>query len=114
MAVLRGTLYQLLLQNQNSGKHALVHWNVTAGKEFEKVSVLWKICTPCCDDPGLGDVICVLDALDGYEAKNRGQLLIWLTQYIESHQSGSININFYLRVALRSVLLTYWKALLIG
>ena len=96
VALLRGVLYQLLLQNQDLVKHALVHWNITAGKTFEELSVLWKICTACFDDPCLGDVICVLDALDECEAQDRGQLLTWLTQFIGSHPPGSTNIKFFL------------------
>jgi hypothetical protein len=96
VALLRGLLYQLLLQNQDLVKHALVQWNVTAGKTFEELSVLWKICTACFDDPGLGDVICVLDALDECEAQDRGQLLTWLIQFVKSHQPGSTNIKFLL------------------
>ena len=50
VALLRGVLYQLLLQNQDLVKHALVHWNITAGKTVEELSVLWKICTACFND----------------------------------------------------------------
>ena len=96
VALLRGVLYQLLLQNQDLVKHALIHWNITAGKTFEELSVLWKICTACFDDPCLGDVICVLDALDECEAQDRGQLLTWLTQFIGNHPPGSTNIKFFL------------------
>ena len=94
--LLRGLLYQILNRNPSLFKHAQVHWKRTAKRAFEELSLLWRICTACFDDPLLENAVFVLDALDECAAPDCEHLLTWITQYHENRPAGLTQIKFFL------------------
>ena len=94
--LLRGLLYQILNRNPSLFKHAQVHWRRTAARAFEELSLLWKICTACFDDPLLENAVVVLDALDECAAPDCEHLLTWITQYHENRPTGLTQVKFFL------------------
>ena len=94
--LLRGLLYQILNRNPSLFEHAQVHWKRTAARAFEELSLLWKICTACFDDPLLENAVFVLDALDECAAPDCEHLLTWITQYHESRPAGLTQVKFFL------------------
>lgn len=77
VALLCGILFQIFHHRQNLSIHALTSERHTAGKAVEDASLLWRICTACFDDPLLGELVCIPDALDECQASERDQLMKW-------------------------------------
>ena len=96
VALLRGILFQIFRHRQNLSVHALTSWSDTAGKAFEEASVLWRICTACFDDPLLGELVCILDALDECQASERSQLMKWIAQYFRNRPPNTNRVKFIL------------------
>ena len=96
VALLRGILFQIFHHRQNLSTHALTSWRDTAGKAFEEASVLWRICTACFDDPLLGEMICILDALDECQTSERSQLMTWIAQYFKNRPPNTNCVKFIL------------------
>ena len=96
VALLRGILFQIFHRRQNLSTHALNSWRDTAGKAFEEASVLWRICTACFDDPLLGEMVCILDALDECQTWERSQLMTWIAQYFRSRPPNTNCVKFIL------------------
>lgn len=94
--LLRGLMYQILDRNPSLFKHAHVHWKRAAAMAFEELSLLWRICTACFDDPILENAVFVLDALDECAAPDCEHLLRWITQYFTSRPGGSTQVKFFL------------------
>lgn len=94
--LLRGLLCQILSWNPSLFKHARVHWQKRAEGAFEELSLLWKICTACFDDPLLETAMFVLDALDECATPDCEYLLRWITQYFTSRPAGSTQVKFFL------------------
>ena len=93
VALLRGILFQIFHHRQNLSIHALNSWRDTAGKAFEEASVLWRICTACFDDPSLGKLVCILDALDECQPSERSQLMKWITQYFKNRPPNTNRVK---------------------
>ena len=96
VALLRGILFQIFHHRQNLSTHALTSWRVTAGKAFEEPSVLWRICTACFDDPLLGELVCILDAVDECQTSERSQLMTWIAQYFKNRPPNTNRVKFIL------------------
>ena len=96
VALLRGILFQIFHHRQNLSTHALTSWRETAGKAFEEPSVLWRICTACFDDPLLGELVCVLDAVDECQTSERRQLMTWIAQYFKNRPPNTNRVKFIL------------------
>ena len=94
--LLRGLLYQILDRNPSLFKHAQVHWKRTAEMAFEELSLLWRICTACFDDPLLENAVFVLDALDECAAPDCEHLLTLITQYHRNRPAGLTQVKFFL------------------
>ena len=94
--LLRGLLCQILSRNPSLFKHAQVHWKRTAEGAFEDLSLLWRICTACFDDPLLENAVFVLDALDECAKPDCEYLLKWVIQYFTSRPAGSTQVKFFL------------------
>ena len=94
--LLRGLLFQILNRNPSLFKHAQVHWIRTAERAFEELSLLWKNCTACFDDPLLENAVFVLDALDECAAPDCSHLLTWITQYHVYCPAGLTQVKFFL------------------
>ena len=94
--LLRGLLYQILNRNPSLFKHVQVHWKRTAERAIEELSLLWRMCTACFDDPLLENAVFVLDALDECAAPDCEHLLTWITQYHENRPAGLTQVKFFL------------------
>ncbi len=93
VALLRGIIFQIFHHRQNLSIHALTSWRDTAGKAFDEASVLWKICTACFDDPLLGELVCILDALDECQPAERSQLMKWIAQYFKNRPPNTNRVK---------------------
>ena len=96
VALLRGILSQIFHHRQDLSIHALTSWRDTAGKAFEEASVLWRICTACFDDPLLGELVCVLDALDECQTSERSQLMKWIAEYFKNRPPSTNRVKLIL------------------
>ena len=96
VALLRGILFQIFHHRQNLSTHALTSWRDTAGKAFEEPSVLWRICIACFDDPLLGELVCILDAVDECQTSERSQLMMWIAQYFKNRPPNTNRVKFIL------------------
>ena len=94
--LLRGLLYQILNRNPSLFKHAQVHWSSMAERAFEELSLLWRVCTACFDDPLLENAVFVLDALDECAAPDCEHLLTWISQYPKNRPAGLTQVKFFL------------------
>ena len=92
--LLRGLLYQILNRNASLFKHAQVHWKRSAKRAFKELSLLWKICTACFNDPIMGNAIFVVDALDECATPDCEHLLRFITQYFTSCPAGLTQVKF--------------------
>lgn len=95
-ACLRALLHQLISQNGSLVQHALPmfqHW----GKNFAHASFreLWAIFMAMVEDPGAGNIICLLDALDECDKVERPKLISSIQRFCSAdQQSRSHNLRF--------------------
>ena len=55
-----------------------------------ELSVLWEVCCECFDDPRIGNVVCIVDALNECESSSRSQFLRLLKEYKIRSKEGKI------------------------
>ena len=79
--LLRAVLYQIIRSKPPLIIYAVTEFRQKGLRAFEELSILWRICTQCFDDPILGNTICILDALDECVTPGRNQLLRYLSEY---------------------------------
>ena len=96
VALLHGILFQIFHHRQNLSIHAITSSRDTAGKALEEASVLWKICAACFDDPSLGELVCLLDALDQCQPSERSQRMKWVTHYFKNRPPDTNRVKLIL------------------
>jgi hypothetical protein len=90
-AILRGLMYQLLRQHPNLGHYAAKGLNKqNIEQTLSSFGALWDIFTKMLGDSGLGDVFCVVDALDECDDDSRFLLTRHLFQFIQAKKSSNL------------------------
>ncbi|KAI9857467.1 MAG: hypothetical protein M1813_008217 [Trichoglossum hirsutum] len=80
-AILSGLLHQLFCANHLLIRHAMRHFDTKSSKMVTGMTTLWDILRTASTDPGAGNIICVIDALDECEAVSRRDLIRWFVDY---------------------------------
>lgn len=91
-SLLRGILHQLLEANHHLIIHSLRFFETRGNAILEEISSLWNIIRSCFDDPDLGNIVFILDALDECEPSERNQVLRWMMEYFVSSRKKNIKI----------------------
>ena len=86
-AILRGLLLQLLRQRPVLFKHIQPSFDISRDDLFINFHSLWRVFISVVQDPGVGEVFCLIDALDECEKESRQLLLTNLTKQFGRHEN---------------------------
>jgi hypothetical protein len=89
-ALLRGLMFQLIKRHphlRNGGIRCLEEENYL--QTLSSFGQLWKIFITMVDDAKVGDIVCVLDALDDCDETSRSELLKKLLAFIRDRPANS-------------------------
>ncbi|KAJ5549391.1 hypothetical protein N7513_006625 [Penicillium frequentans] len=68
-------------------KHALPRYKANGDSLVTNFPELWRILVACATDPGVGEIICVMDALDECEKESAHQIIETLHDFYSSDQA---------------------------
>ncbi|KAL9071941.1 MAG: hypothetical protein Q9161_003873 [Pseudevernia consocians] len=86
-AILRGLLLQLLRQRPILFKHIQSQFNEARDRLFTNFHAMWRIFVSIAQNPEVGEICCLIDALDECEEESRQLLLTNLEKLFCSQQS---------------------------
>ena len=90
-------LHQLIMQQPHLYRYTKEDFRTKSDKFLIDLDALWNIFLKVSEDPSLGEVICVLDALDECREASRKALiakLVQLFRYRDSINKGRPNVKF--------------------
>lgn len=93
-AILRGLLLQILRQRPVLFKHIQPSFDMSHDGLFETFHALWRNFVAIVNDPDLGEVCCLVDALDECEKDSRQLFLVEFTKFYCSQKSKSPFVKF--------------------
>ena len=93
-SILRGLLLQLLRQRPSLFKHIQSDFSMSGDSLFTNFDALWRILDCILEDPEVGEVYCLIDALDECEKKSRRRFLANFTELFCSQQSKKTVFKF--------------------
>ena len=93
-AILRGLLLQLLRQRPVLFKHIRPKFKISRDTLFTNFHSLWRVFISVVQDPGAGDVYCLIDALDECEKESRQLFLKSLTTVFGLQQGKTTSVKF--------------------
>ena len=93
-SILRGLLLQLLRQRPILFKHIQTEFEVERDRLFTNFRSLWTIFVSIIQDPEVGEVCCLIDALDECEKESRQLFLTAFKELFVSQQSEKTYVKF--------------------
>ena len=93
-SILRGLLLQLLRQRPILFKHIQTDFDMSRDSLFTNFHALWRIFVSIIQDPEVGEVCCLIDALDECEKESRQLFLTVFTKLFVSQQSKKTYVKF--------------------
>ena len=93
-AILRGLLLQLLRQRPMLFKHIQAEFDTSRDNLFTNFYALWRIFVGIVQDHGVGEVYCLVDALDECEKESRQLLLKSLSKLFGPYQNRKTSVKF--------------------
>ena len=94
MTVLRGLLLQILRQRPVLFKHIQTSFDMSGNRLFTNFHALWRIFIAIVNDPEVGELCCLVDALDECERDSRELFLVEFTRLYCSQKSKSPLVKF--------------------
>ena len=93
-AILRGLLLQLLRQRPILFRHIQSQFDTARDRLFTDFHAMWRIFVSIAQDPEMGEICCLIDALDECEQESRQLLLTNLEKMFRSPQSEKAFAKF--------------------
>ena len=93
-AIIRGLLLQVLRQRPILFKHIQESFEMSRDSLFTNFHALWRIFVAIVNDPEVGEVCCLVDALDECEKDSRQLFLFGLKELYCSQQSNIASVKF--------------------
>ena len=93
-AILRGLLLQVLRQRPILFKYIQESFEMSRDSLFKNFHALWRIFVAIVNDPEVGEVCCLVDALDECEKDSRQLFLFGLKKLYCSQQSNIASVKF--------------------
>ena len=93
-AILRGLLLQILRQRPVLFKHIQPSFDMSRDSLFENFYALWRSFVAIVNDPDVGEVCCLVDALDECEKNSRQLFLVEFKKFYCSQKSKSSFVKF--------------------
>ena len=93
-AILRGLLLQILRQRPVLFKHIQTCFDMSGHSLFTNFHALWRIFSAIVLDPEMGEVCCLIDALDECERDSRQLFLFEFTKLFHPQQSRRTLVKF--------------------
>ena len=93
-AILRGLLLQILRQRPVLFKHIQTCFDMSSHSLFANFHALWRIFSAVVLDPEMGEVCCLIDALDECERDSRQLFLFVFTKLFHPQQSRRTLVKF--------------------
>ena len=93
-AILRGLLLQILRQRPVLFKHIQTCFDMSSHSLFANFHALWRIFSAIVLDPEMGEVCCLIDALDECERGSRQLFLFEFTKLLHPQQSRRTLVKF--------------------
>ena len=93
-AILRGLLLQLLRQRPAHFKHIQSEFDMSRDSLFSNFHALWRIFVSIVQDAEVGEVCCLIDALDECEKESRQLFLTHLTRLLCSQHRKRTHVKF--------------------
>ena len=86
---LSSLLHQLFSQKQSLIQYAMQDYKIEGNHLPYSFHKLWAIFTKAVSDPDVGEIVCILDALDECAEAERYQIINTLSAFYRQHQSSS-------------------------